>query len=58
MDGVGLNRVKRHGYYLWAVSSYSEYPSFKLFLQRDLPQVMTPAEVMALDPPPAYVIYQ
>ena len=58
MDGVGKNFIKVDGYWRYAVADYSESPTFKLFLQRDLPRVMTPEEVLALDVPPAYVIYQ
>jgi hypothetical protein len=58
MDGVGKNFIKLDGYWRYANASYSETPSFKLFLQRDLPQVLTPEEVLALAVPPAYVIYQ
>ena len=58
MDGVGKNFIKVDGYLRYAVADYSESPTFKLFLQRDLPRVMTPEEVLALDVPPAYVIYQ
>jgi hypothetical protein len=58
MDGVGKNFVKLDGYWRYANASYSETPSFKLFLQRDLPQVLRPEQVLDLDVPPAYVIYQ
>ena len=34
-----------------------EYGGFKLFYNQDHP-LMTPGQVMALDPPPAYIIYQ
>lgn len=58
MDGVGKNFIKLDGYWRYANASYSETPSFKLFLQRDLPQVLTPEQVLDLEVPPAYVIYQ
>jgi hypothetical protein len=58
MDGVGANRIKLDGYWRYALADYSERPTFKLFLQRDTPQVLTPEEVLALDTPPDYIIYQ
>jgi hypothetical protein len=58
MDGVGKNFIKLDGYWRYANADYSETPSFKLFLQRDLPQVLTPEQVLDLAVPPSYVIYQ
>lgn len=58
MDGVGKNFIKLDGYWRYANASYSETPSFKLFLQHDLPQVLTPEQVLDLAVPPSYVIYQ
>ena len=58
MDGVGKNFIKLDGYWRYANADYSESPTFKLFLQRDLPRVLTPEEILKLDVPPDYVIYQ
>lgn len=58
MDGVGKNFIKLDGYWRYANADYSESPTFKLFLQRDLPRVLTPEEILGLEVPPDYVIYQ
>jgi hypothetical protein len=57
MDGWGPPHPKVAGYEAYALASYSARPAFKLFEQWDEP-MMTPAEVMAMSTPPAYVIYQ
>ncbi len=57
MDGWGSPWPKQVNYEHYAMAPYSEYPTIKLFFHWDEP-LMTPAEVMALAEPPAYVIYQ
>ena len=57
MDGWGPPWPKAVGYERYALAPYAERPAFKLFFHWDEP-LMTPADVMALPEPPAYVIYQ
>lgn len=57
MDGWGPPQPKIAGYEAYALASYSARPAFKLFEHWDDP-LMTPAEVMGMPVPPAYVIYQ
>ena len=57
MDGIGTPRAKLRGYGLFAVTEPSQQPAFKLFFDQDTP-LMTPEEVMEMDPVPDLVIYQ
>lgn len=57
MDGFGGIGVKSRHYNLFAVPEPSEWPGFKLFIRYDTP-LMTPEQVMALDPPPDIIVYQ
>jgi hypothetical protein len=56
-DGFGSPGAKRGDYNLYRTEPGFEYGGFKLFYDLDEP-LMTPAEVLALDPPPAMIIYQ
>ncbi len=57
MDGWGPPWPKISGYEAYALAPYAELPAFKLFYHWDEP-LMTPADVMGMSVPPAYVIYQ
>ena len=57
MDGIGTPRAKLNGYRLFAVTEPSQAPAFKLFWGQDTP-VMTPEEVLEMDPVPELIIYQ
>lgn len=56
-DGYGTPKAKTGDYNQYREEPGFEYGGFKLFYNLDIP-LMTPAEVMALDPPPAVIIYQ
>jgi hypothetical protein len=56
-DGYGGPGAKVGDYHQYRDEGGFEYGGFKIFYRYDVP-VMTPGQVMALDPPPAYVIYQ
>jgi hypothetical protein len=55
-DGFGGPGAKKGDYHQYRDEGF-EYGGFKIFYRYDTP-VMTPEEVMALSPPPAYIIYQ
>ncbi len=57
MDGIGTPRAKLTGYRLFAITEPSQRPAFKLFFTQDTP-LMTPEEVIAMEPVPDLVIYQ
>ncbi|MDA8219795.1 MAG: LysM domain-containing protein [Dehalococcoidales bacterium] len=57
MDGFGSSALKIQHYNWYVRDSGVEYAGIKLFLQHD-PDLMSPAEVMALTPPPDFVVYQ
>ena len=57
IDGFGPRRDKRKTYDLLAVRSGPAHNGFKLFLDED-PDLLTPAETMALVPRPELVSYQ
>ena len=57
MDGFGLIPPKVAQYNALAVPAPSEWPAFKLFFDYDTP-LMTPEQVLELDPPPDLIIYQ
>lgn len=56
-DGFGGPNAKIGDYNQYAAEPGFEYGGFKLFYNWDFP-LLSPAEVMALDPPPAIIIYQ
>jgi hypothetical protein len=56
-DGYGGPEAKAADYHQYRDEAGFEYGGFKVFYKEDNP-VMTPGQVMALDPPPAYIIYQ
>ncbi|WP_246823383.1 hypothetical protein [Terribacillus saccharophilus] len=56
-DGHGIAALKRSGYHQLVHNQPIQYGGFKVFYQKDEP-VMTPEEVLELDPAPAFVNYQ
>jgi hypothetical protein len=56
-DGFGTPGSKIRDYNQYKVETGFEYGGFKLFYEYDEP-LMTPEEVLALEPPPTLVIYQ
>ena len=56
-DGFGGPGAKIGDYNQYRQEAGFEYGGFKLFYVYDTP-VMTPAQVMAMEPPAAYIIYQ
>jgi len=56
-DGFGGAGAKIGDYNQYRGEPGFEYGGLKIFYNYDVP-VMTPAQVMALDPPPAYILYQ
>ncbi len=57
MDGFGPPGLKRGAYRAVVGGRPVQYTGFKLFYQQDRP-LMTPAEVLALKPPPLFILYQ
>ena len=57
MDGFGGPEAKTGNYGHFVRDQLIEYGGIKLFYKQDDP-VMTPAEIVALDPPPLVIIYQ
>lgn len=57
MDGFGTPAAKIYKYRLFAGSAYAERAGIKLFFHWDQP-LITPADVLALDPHPDLIIYQ
>ena len=57
MDGIGSPRAKLYGYELYAITEPSQRPAFKLFFDQDSP-LISPEEVLAMDPVPDVIIYQ
>ncbi len=57
VDGFGAPEAKIGDYEVFDQQQLIEYPGMKLFYQLDKP-VMTPQQVLALDPPPLMVMYQ
>ncbi|AZB44698.1 hypothetical protein CEF21_01295 [Bacillus sp. FJAT-42376] len=56
-DGFGAPSLKTSGYHLLVQKQPIQYGGFKLFFKNDKP-LMTPKEVLALDPAPAFINYQ
>ncbi len=56
-DGFGGQWAKIGDYNQYRNEAGFEYGGFKLFYDYDV-NLLTPAEVLGLDPPPAYIIYQ
>jgi hypothetical protein len=56
-DGFGGRWAKMADYHQYRDEGGFEYGGFKIFYGYDRP-VLDPAQVLALDPPPAYIIYQ
>ncbi len=56
-DGYGRPEDKTHDYIEYAGQSAIEYSGIKLFFLQDT-VLMTPSEIMALDPQPSIIIYQ
>jgi hypothetical protein len=57
MDGFGGPEAKIGNYGFYVREELIEYGGIKLFFKQDGP-LLTPAEVVALQPPPLVVIYQ
>jgi len=57
MDGIGSQSLKRASYRMVMDHGALEFPGIKLFYRQDT-NLFTPAQVMALVPKPAVVIYQ
>ena len=57
MDGFGGAGAKIENYDIFVRQELSEYGGIKLFYQQDDP-LMTPAEIVALEPSPLFVVYQ
>jgi len=56
-DGFGGPGAKKGDYNQYHNEAGFEYGGLKIFYNYDTP-VMSPAEVMGIEPPPAYIIYQ
>jgi hypothetical protein len=56
-DGHGIAALKRSGYHQLVHNQPIQYGGFKVFYKKDEP-VMTPKDVLELDPAPAFVNYQ
>ena len=56
-DGYGGASAKAADYNQYRGEPGFEYGGFKLFYDLDTP-LMTPGQVLALQPPPAYIVYQ
>jgi len=57
MDGFGAPATKTHQYDTLIAEQRVQYTGFKLFYRHDQP-LMTPEQVLLLDPPPDLIIYQ
>jgi hypothetical protein len=56
-DGHGIPALKRSGYHQLVQQQPIQYGGFKVFYKKDDP-LMTPEDVLELDPAPAFVNYQ
>ncbi|MHB1006940.1 MAG: LysM peptidoglycan-binding domain-containing protein [Chloroflexota bacterium] len=57
MDGFGGRGIKLQHYDWYVAEAPVEYAGIKLFLEHDI-DLMSAAEVMAIQPPPNFVVYQ
>jgi hypothetical protein len=57
MDGFGNPAIKTRQYDTLIAEQRVQYTGFKLFYRHDQP-LMTPEQVLLLDPPPDLIIYQ
>lgn len=57
VDGFGTPGEKIDDYRMFDKDQLIQYPGMKMFYKLDTP-MMSPADVLALDPPPAMVMYQ
>jgi len=57
MDGFGPPHLKYSSYDAYVRNRPVQYPGFKLFYKNDKP-LLTPTQVMALEPVPLFVMYQ
>ncbi|NNF28928.1 MAG: hypothetical protein HKN73_17010 [Gemmatimonadetes bacterium] len=57
MDGFGSPGLKRHSYSSTVTPRSGQFAGIKLFYRQDRP-LMTPAQVLALEPTPHFVLYQ
>ena len=57
MDGFGPPRLKYGSYKAYVHDRPVQYAGFKLFYKNDKP-MLTPAEVMEMDPVPLFIMYQ
>ena len=57
VDGFGTPGEKIDDYRIFDQKQLIQYPGFKLFYSLDRP-VMSPGDVLALEPPPVMVMYQ
>ena len=57
MDGFGGQAIKRQHYQWYVAEERVEFAGIKLFFKQDT-NLMTPAEVLGLAPPPDVIIYQ
>jgi hypothetical protein len=57
MDGFGSPPIKTRQYDDLIVGQRVQYTGFKLFYKHDEP-LMTPEQVLLLDPPPDLIVYQ
>ena len=61
MDGWGPPSQKRQAYNDIVAPEATQFTGFKLFFKNDLKgdsRLMTPAEILELDPVPVYIQYQ
>ena len=57
MDGFGPPRLKYGSYKAYVHDRPVQYAGFKLFYKNDKP-ILTPAQVMEMDPVPLFIMYQ
>ena len=57
-DGVSTVSNKLHDYNQYVTEPGFEYAGIKVFTRHDTPPLLSPEQMMQLEPPPALVIYQ
>ena len=57
MDGYGPADIKEAKYHSYGAAPYAPYGGIKVFLQHD-PDPLSEESLLALDPRPAFVVYQ